>query len=138
MNRSAEHRLGAFEKRRQRAETVLGAPIARFMGSRRECFGEFSPHRLRRLRRRGEGETYFKRNLRQCKITKRETGQLMAHFVPAFQASENDVFGFPGRCWAVMLRAFGPERSKAIDGASQILVFESQRDWWFRWVRSQG
>ena len=28
MNRSAEHRLGAFEKRRQRAETVLGAPIA--------------------------------------------------------------------------------------------------------------
>ena len=31
--------------------------------------------------------------------------------VPAFQASENNVFGFPGRCWAVMLRAFGPERS---------------------------
>src|SRR5580700_8592778 len=57
MNQSAEHRLGAFENLRQRAETVLGAPLARFKGSMREIFrgnlsrtGEYQNFRMLRTR----------------------------------------------------------------------------------------
>jgi hypothetical protein len=49
MNRSAGHRPGKFRSSFQRAEAVLGAPIAQFMGAMREkssgrsLLGEFGP-----------------------------------------------------------------------------------------------
>jgi hypothetical protein len=44
MNRNAEHLLGTNRWVFQRAERVLGAPIARFMGAMCEFIGEILTH----------------------------------------------------------------------------------------------
>jgi hypothetical protein len=77
INRSAEHRLGAFENLLQRAETVLGAPIARFTGSMRKIFrGNLCPFDPSAPVKRGEVETLPAFGERDVRRSRFGTGQL--------------------------------------------------------------